>query len=168
MDKMMAVPPQEAIVSTIVLVIKARGMDTETITIQDIEKLLTEANFGPEYLPYCYIIYRIVTGKYLLSLEETKNAQQIFERKLAENKNVPLITIINEALKDIVLPKEPALVTRTKLEDVECCICLEDVEFVEQQHTLPCKHNAFHTTCIQKWTLLHSTCPLCRGDVDRE
>jgi hypothetical protein len=44
-------------------------------------------------------------------------------------------------------------------ETCECSICFETVD--NDKHTTCCNH-VFHKTCLQKWTINHSTCPLCR------
>lgn len=47
----------------------------------------------------------------------------------------------------------------------ECVVCLGELEDGEMVRLLPnCKH-AFHVTCIDKWFLAHSNCPICRSPV---
>jgi len=49
---------------------------------------------------------------------------------------------------------------------LECTVCLSLFEDNEILRLLPkCKH-AFHMNCIDKWFESHSTCPLCRNNID--
>ncbi|WVY89241.1 hypothetical protein V8G54_034755, partial [Vigna mungo] len=49
---------------------------------------------------------------------------------------------------------------------LECTVCLSQFEDTEMLRLLPkCKH-AFHMNCIDKWLESHSTCPLCRNNID--
>ena len=47
-----------------------------------------------------------------------------------------------------------------------CSICLEplsshDDDKEEEEETLACQHK-YHSKCIEKWMMHHSTCPMCR------
>ena len=45
----------------------------------------------------------------------------------------------------------------------ECSICKENLpDFAVH---LPCDH-CFHEPCIHEWFLSHSTCPICRTNID--
>merc|ERR1712118_295549 len=47
-----------------------------------------------------------------------------------------------------------------------CPVCIERVCGGDEIRTLPCLH-AFHRACIDSWfAKYHSTCPLCRTDVE--
>ncbi|XP_004242728.2 RING-H2 finger protein ATL43 [Solanum lycopersicum] len=55
-----------------------------------------------------------------------------------------------------------------KAEGLECAVCLNKFESTEILRLLPkCKH-AFHIECVDTWLDAHSTCPLCRYQVDPE
>ncbi|CAN4103585.1 unnamed protein product [Withania somnifera] len=55
-----------------------------------------------------------------------------------------------------------------KAEGLECAVCLNKFESSEILRLLPkCKH-AFHVECVDTWLDAHSTCPLCRYQVDPE
>ena len=61
----------------------------------------------------------------------------------------------------------------TNYSDPKCSICLLemiDYEDLENEHqrtikTLPCGHN-FHRHCIDNWTRLNNSCPICRNPVE--
>ena len=48
----------------------------------------------------------------------------------------------------------------------ECAVCLA---FLEEKDTarmlLNCKH-VFHMACVDTWLATHSTCPICRSEVE--
>ncbi|KAB1994215.1 hypothetical protein ES319_D13G084400v1 [Gossypium barbadense] len=46
-------------------------------------------------------------------------------------------------------------------EDGECIVCLEEWKPGEVVKEMPCKHK-FHDECIQKWLVIHGSCPVCR------
>lgn len=48
----------------------------------------------------------------------------------------------------------------------QCCICISDLEPLEQLVQLPCKH-AFHTLCAARWLTRSArrSCPLCQQTV---
>ncbi|CAN6830605.1 unnamed protein product [Brassica oleracea] len=48
----------------------------------------------------------------------------------------------------------------------ECAVCLALLEENDTARMLPnCKH-VFHVTCVDTWLATHSTCPICRTDVE--
>ena len=48
----------------------------------------------------------------------------------------------------------------------QCSVCLGTVEAGEMVRRLPlCKH-LYHVECIDMWLASHTTCPLCRADVE--
>ncbi|KAL1332920.1 hypothetical protein HN51_061690 [Arachis hypogaea] len=54
-----------------------------------------------------------------------------------------------------------ALPTVTIDENMQCSICLDDLEVGSEAKQMPCKH-MFHSGCILPWLELHSSCPVCR------
>ncbi|KAF7504598.1 hypothetical protein GJ744_002025 [Endocarpon pusillum] len=46
-----------------------------------------------------------------------------------------------------------------------CVICLETIS--ERAVALPCKHDCFDFPCLGNWLTKHTTCPLCKGKVER-
>ncbi|KAH7366009.1 hypothetical protein KP509_18G058800 [Ceratopteris richardii] len=47
----------------------------------------------------------------------------------------------------------------------ECSVCLSEFEEGEELKGLPRCGHTFHSTCIGKWLILHTTCPVCRLNV---
>jgi hypothetical protein len=45
-----------------------------------------------------------------------------------------------------------------------CCICLLDFEEGDECRNLPCFHS-FHATCVDRWLVDKSTCPVCTREV---
>ncbi|XVF42516.1 hypothetical protein PTKIN_Ptkin01aG0370200 [Pterospermum kingtungense] len=54
-----------------------------------------------------------------------------------------------------------AMPTVTVVDNVQCSVCLEDIEIGSEAKELSCKHK-FHNGCITPWLELHSSCPVCR------
>ncbi|KAI0511977.1 hypothetical protein KFK09_012611 [Dendrobium nobile] len=54
-----------------------------------------------------------------------------------------------------------ALPTVKLQENINCPVCLEDLEVGMQAKEMPCNHK-FHKDCIFPWLELHSSCPVCR------
>ncbi|XP_010257723.1 PREDICTED: E3 ubiquitin-protein ligase RING1-like [Nelumbo nucifera] len=46
-------------------------------------------------------------------------------------------------------------------ENLQCSVCLDDLEIGTEAKEMPCKHK-FHSGCILPWLKLHSSCPICR------
>ncbi|EES10862.1 hypothetical protein BDA96_06G101400 [Sorghum bicolor] len=51
-------------------------------------------------------------------------------------------------------------------EALECAVCLAELTDGEAARFLPRCQHGFHAECIDLWLRGHSTCPLCRVDVD--
>ncbi|XP_030524339.2 E3 ubiquitin-protein ligase SIRP1-like [Rhodamnia argentea] len=54
-----------------------------------------------------------------------------------------------------------AMPTVKMTENVQCSVCLDDLQIGAEAKEMPCKHR-FHTGCILPWLELHSSCPVCR------
>ena len=63
-------------------------------------------------------------------------------------------------------PKEAveALPTVKINESLQCSVCLDDFEVGSEAKEMPCKHR-FHSSCILPWLELHSSCPVCRSQL---
>ncbi|KAL5581078.1 hypothetical protein UlMin_013520 [Ulmus minor] len=49
--------------------------------------------------------------------------------------------------------------------NTECAVCLGEFKQGEWLRHLPNCSHAFHISCIDTWFQFHSSCPLCRSDV---
>lgn len=52
-----------------------------------------------------------------------------------------------------------------KTEELECVICLSDIEKGEIGRCLPRCGHAFHMECIDMWLSSHCNCPICRAPI---
>jgi E3 ubiquitin-protein ligase EL5 len=52
-------------------------------------------------------------------------------------------------------------------EALECAVCLAELTDGEAARFLPRCGHGFHAECVELWLLGHSTCPLCRVEVDK-
>ncbi|XP_062185597.1 E3 ubiquitin-protein ligase EL5-like [Phragmites australis] len=69
-----------------------------------------------------------------------------------------------------VLQKLPVMVYRAKDsagEALECVVCLAELADGEAARFLPGCGHGFHAECVDLWLRGHSTCPLCRLDIDK-
>uniref|UniRef100_A0A0E0MB35 RING-type E3 ubiquitin transferase n=1 Tax=Oryza punctata TaxID=4537 RepID=A0A0E0MB35_ORYPU len=48
----------------------------------------------------------------------------------------------------------------------ECAVCLSDFAGGDAVRLLTVCRHAFHTPCIDSWLRAHTTCPVCRSDLD--
>ncbi|CAN8328507.1 unnamed protein product [Cochlearia groenlandica] len=49
--------------------------------------------------------------------------------------------------------------------DLECAICLSELEEKETVRLLPICNHLFHVDCVDAWLHSHVTCPVCRSDL---
>ncbi|KAK9716522.1 hypothetical protein RND81_06G239100 [Saponaria officinalis] len=82
------------------------------------------------------------------------------EEKSNEESQAPCGGVMRECGTDS--PRE----RRLNAEDAECCICLSTYEDGVELRELPCSHH-FHSTCVEKWLYINSTCPLCKYDISK-
>lgn len=86
--------------------------------------------------------------------------------------NSTVFASLAESLSDSQLNLKPhalsstghSLVVRQFGPQVESCsICKDDIS--ESSSLLPCSHY-FHEDCLDEWFSSHSTCPICRKNID--
>jgi hypothetical protein len=51
---------------------------------------------------------------------------------------------------------------------VECVVCLQELEDGDVVRVLPACRHFFHGGCIDLWLSAHSSCPVCRAELDPE
>ncbi|CAM6096058.1 unnamed protein product [Calypogeia fissa] len=51
-------------------------------------------------------------------------------------------------------------------EDLECSVCLEEFVEGEKVRILPKCGHCFHADCVDMWFFSHTTCPICRSEVE--
>lgn len=49
-------------------------------------------------------------------------------------------------------------------DNIECTICLSDIDEISRVTTTLCGHT-FHTDCIDQWLVDNNTCPFCRTEL---
>ncbi|KAF3447577.1 hypothetical protein FNV43_RR12764 [Rhamnella rubrinervis] len=54
----------------------------------------------------------------------------------------------------------------TFIEGTDCSVCLSEFEENESLRLLPKCNHAFHVPCIDTWLKSHSSCPLCRSNIN--
>ena len=80
--------------------------------------------------------------------------------------NITLNNLVKENIKDIIGNNSFCYVSETK--DINCIICLDDIEKGEEIRTLRCMHK-FHKECIDSWLerqhLDNLICPICDSSI---
>ncbi|GLJ38565.1 hypothetical protein SUGI_0786330 [Cryptomeria japonica] len=51
---------------------------------------------------------------------------------------------------------------------LSCTVCLSEFEENENARLLPNCNHSFHVECVNMWFYSHSTCPLCRANVEKQ
>ncbi|GLJ38566.1 hypothetical protein SUGI_0786340 [Cryptomeria japonica] len=51
---------------------------------------------------------------------------------------------------------------------LSCAVCLSEFEENEKARLLPNCNHIFHVECVNMWFYSHSTCPLCRANVEKQ
>lgn len=47
----------------------------------------------------------------------------------------------------------------------QCLVCHDSFEVGSECMSMPCDHT-FHSTCLKSWLEMHSTCPVCRREIE--
>jgi hypothetical protein len=100
-----------------------------------------------------------ITVKELKSICKAMNIRGYSKLRKAE-----LINLIQEQSNIIIEENQEQSNIEEKVEDAECPICMCEIK---NKITTKCGHS-FCETCIKTWCKNHSTCPLCRGDIQNE
>ncbi|KAK9056529.1 hypothetical protein SSX86_023891 [Deinandra increscens subsp. villosa] len=88
-----------------------------------------------------------------------------------EQQQHPGVTVLRRGLDAAFLKTIPVLVFDSKDHhhvEVECSVCLCELEQGDKTRVLPKCNHVFHAECIDMWFHSHSTCPVCRNLVSEE
>ena len=100
----------------------------------------------------------IETGRYLPQATQGQG-QPRRQQQQASKPIIPAGTVVIYKNKNIKQETEEAKCSN------ECAICLEELKEGDRCRVLSkCKH-IYHIYCIDRWLLMESHCPLCRGSV---
>ncbi|CAH2035155.1 unnamed protein product [Thlaspi arvense] len=138
-------------------------------TFRDSVPCLKLHSFSPDY------VYQHVYDEFhdhVLSRHITDGIVDQSQRKDLPQGPLFMILLVKFTHREyIVLPPSsaPSTTTTTDSEPEICSICLENMSDSEPESSpilqLPhCAHE-FHEDCFIKWSLRHSSCPLCRRPV---
>lgn len=50
-------------------------------------------------------------------------------------------------------------------EEINCCVCMDEVKKEEIITILPCFHK-FHSECVDGWLLIKPSCPICKTRIN--
>lgn len=79
------------------------------------------------------------------------------------------ISDASSALTDVTLDEKVSGSETSRLShlsrDATCLICLEDLPAGSLSTRLPCRHAAWHPTCVATWLRTAPRCPLCNEQV---
>ncbi|KAJ0968170.1 hypothetical protein J5N97_025087 [Dioscorea zingiberensis] len=83
--------------------------------------------------------------------------------------NVQQVPIRSVGMEPSAIAKLPMFGYKRRHDEnasMECSVCLSVLEDEEVVRMLPgCRH-VFHVDCVDMWLHSHSTCPVCRADVE--
>ncbi|KAF5182433.1 E3 ubiquitin-protein ligase atl23 [Thalictrum thalictroides] len=69
---------------------------------------------------------------------------------------------VKNGLSDSELKKLPCSVACREIKEMECVVCLENIEVGQFLRLLPDCHHGFHLECADAWLSKNSACPICR------
>ena len=101
--------------------------------------------------------------------EDIDELLRIFEAE-DEEINDRRNNLLKEEVKEIMRYFPVSEVKEIKKEngnDLQCMICLYEINIGETECTLPCLH-IFHQDCLEKWIERKRLCPVCKYDISLE
>lgn len=115
-------------------------------------------------------------GKFISSSNRSQpQAEDVDEEQFTDenrdtNMDHPIWLIANFGVQQSIINSIPICKYRKEeglIEGTECSICLG--EFCEDDNLklLPKCNHAFHISCIDTWLGSHTSCPLCRADIEQ-
>ncbi|XP_049936517.1 NEP1-interacting protein 2-like [Nymphaea colorata] len=54
---------------------------------------------------------------------------------------------------------------KSSIKGITCVICFQDLDQGDAARSLPQCGHLFHMICVDKWLLVHASCPVCRQNV---
>ena len=105
------------------------------------------------------VAYHLILVRYCLW---RRRQQQLNNRHLQEMPGGQ-----SKGVDQKILDTIPILSYSTKkgADQIECVVCLGELEEGDMVRLLPnCRHE-FHVPCIDKWFMAHSNCPVCRSPI---
>jgi hypothetical protein len=81
------------------------------------------------------------------------------KNKGAEESNIRKLKTFTYRLKS-----SKDISSRSKSEEIRCCICLTDFAAEENLKEMPCRHY-FHAICLDTWLKQNGSCPICRSSI---
>ena len=105
------------------------------------------------------VAYHLILVRYCLW---RRRQQQLNNRHLQEMPGGQ-----SKGVDQKILDTIPILSYSTKkgADQIECVVCLGELEEGDMVRLLPnCRHE-FHVLCIDKWFMAHSNCPVCRSPI---
>ena len=93
----------------------------------------------------------------------------LFQQAGDQNERQPLLPHEREAMSEKLMRMSRSFNFSQHTEHKECCICMVDFESSDMVTQLPCdKRHYFHSACIERWSMTHNDCPLCKAPFDAE
>jgi hypothetical protein len=116
--------------------------------------------------PYNYNERRLLRPASLAQLSQRQRQIEAFMSQIREAQEpvpTPSYLYMSGALPTHIVTAEELQNVPDELK--VCTICIEDFCAGDEQRTLPCFHR-FHSACVDRWLHQHSTCPICKHQVD--
>ncbi|KAL8257907.1 hypothetical protein R6Q59_029948 [Mikania micrantha] len=80
--------------------------------------------------------------------------------------DVPVKSTTKTGLSSAELEKLPVITGKDLMLDMECAVCLDDVEPEQLARMFPGCNHGFHLQCADTWLSKNPVCPVCRNMLD--
>ncbi|KAG8489389.1 hypothetical protein CXB51_017464 [Gossypium anomalum] len=110
-----------------------------------------------------FIIY-IIRTCYEKARRQLRHPAQDIEAG-SQSMRQPAGTVVIHKNNNIIIPQETTPKEEEESGSKDCAICLEELKEGDRCRMLSkCRH-VYHFSCIDRWLLKHSHCPLCRASI---